>query len=46
MIASFTQVFIEAFNRAVWGTGEDGPVDLSGIGMATMLATIGTKSVL
>jgi hypothetical protein len=45
MIASFVQVFIESLQRA-WFRGDTEPVDLSGLGMATMLATIGVKSVL
>ena len=45
MIASFVQVFIEAFNRARGAAGEP-PVDLSVIGLSTMLATIGLKFIL
>lgn len=48
MIASFVQVFIEALQRTinVIRTGHGEPADLSNIGIATMLATIGVKSVL
>lgn len=45
MIASFVQVFIESFNRATEPADEDA-VALSWIGIITMLATIGVKSVL
>ena len=45
MIASFVQVFIESAQRA-WFRGDPEVVELSGMGMATMLATIGVKSVL
>ncbi|KAK4689690.1 hypothetical protein P7C73_g421, partial [Tremellales sp. Uapishka_1] len=44
MIASFVQVFIESFNRAREPAGE--VVDLSAIGISTMLATIVIKLVL
>lgn len=48
MISSFVQVFIEALQRTikVYRTGHGEPADLSNIGIATMLATIGVKSVL
>ena len=45
MIASFVQVFIESFERAIGRQGEPA-VELSWIGMGTMLATIGIKAVL
>ncbi|GFZ50512.1 hypothetical protein JCM24511_08269 [Saitozyma sp. JCM 24511] len=45
MIASFIQVFIESFERAI-APAEEAPVDLSVVGMSTMLATIGIKAVL
>jgi hypothetical protein len=45
MIASFVQVFIESFERAIGRTGEPA-VELSWVGMGTMLATIGVKSIL
>ncbi|BEI85621.1 hypothetical protein CcaverHIS002_0510220 [Cutaneotrichosporon cavernicola] len=47
MIVSFIQVFIESLqrlNRAL--RGDEPPVDLNIIGVATMLATIGVKAVL
>jgi len=45
MIASFVQVFIESFERAIGRQGEPA-VELSWIGMGTMLATIGVKAIL
>lgn len=44
MIASFVQVFIEAFQRAI--RPENTPFDLSVVGAATMVATIIVKAVL
>ncbi|WVW85057.1 hypothetical protein I302_107093 [Kwoniella bestiolae CBS 10118] len=45
MIASFVQVFIESFQRAM-KPSEEAPVDLSWLGIGVMLATIGIKSIL
>ncbi|WWC96456.1 hypothetical protein V866_003324 [Kwoniella sp. B9012] len=45
MIASFVQVFIESFQRAM-KPSEEAPVDLSWLGIGVMLATIGIKFVL
>jgi hypothetical protein len=45
MIASFVQIFIESVQRAFFRQDTE-VVELSPIGMATMLATIGVKSVL
>jgi hypothetical protein len=45
MIASFVQVFIESFERAIGRAGEPA-VELSWIGMGTMFATIGVKAIL
>jgi divalent metal cation (Fe/Co/Zn/Cd) transporter len=45
MIASFVQVFIESFERAIGRQGEPA-VELSWLGLGTMLATIGIKAVL
>ncbi|TYJ53394.1 hypothetical protein B9479_005994 [Cryptococcus floricola] len=45
MIASFVQVFIESFQRAT-GPGEGEEIDLGPLGLGTMLATIGIKSIL
>ncbi|WWC62941.1 uncharacterized protein I303_105539 [Kwoniella dejecticola CBS 10117] len=45
MIASFVQVFIESFERAI-GPAEEAAVDLSWLGIGVMLATIGIKSIL
>ncbi|EIW67609.1 hypothetical protein TREMEDRAFT_33448 [Tremella mesenterica DSM 1558] len=45
MIASFVQVFIESFQRVIGPQGKS-PVELSAIGIATMLATIGIKAVI
>ncbi|KAJ9116973.1 hypothetical protein QFC22_004631 [Naganishia vaughanmartiniae] len=44
MISSFTQVFIESFQRAV-GKQEEQVAELSWIGMATMVATIVIKGI-
>ncbi|KAJ9101768.1 hypothetical protein QFC21_003107 [Naganishia friedmannii] len=44
MIASFVQVFIESFQRAV-GKQEEQVAELSWIGMATMVATIVIKGI-
>lgn len=47
MIISFVQVFIESFQRLLRALqGDETPVDLSIVGIATMLATIGVKAVL
>jgi hypothetical protein len=47
MIISFVQVFIESLQRLHRALqGDTTPVDLSPIGIATMLATIGVKAVL
>lgn len=46
MIASFVQVLIESFQRLLKGDTNSEPVELNGIGMATMLATIAVKAVL
>lgn len=47
MIISFVQVFIESFQRLLRAIkGDEPPVDLSTVGIATMLATIGVKTVL
>ncbi|WWC88337.1 uncharacterized protein L201_003247 [Kwoniella dendrophila CBS 6074] len=45
MIASFVQVFIESFQRAI-GPADEEAVDLSWLGIGVMLATIGIKAVL
>ncbi|WWC71087.1 uncharacterized protein I206_105040 [Kwoniella pini CBS 10737] len=45
MIASFVQVFIESFQRAI-GPADESPVELSWLGIGVMLATIGIKSIL
>ncbi|ORY31810.1 hypothetical protein BCR39DRAFT_80831 [Naematelia encephala] len=45
MIASFVQVFIESFERAR-APADEAPVELSKIGIATMLATIIIKLIL
>ncbi|KAK8858889.1 hypothetical protein IAR55_003120 [Kwoniella newhampshirensis] len=45
MIASFVQVFIESFQRAI-GPSEDRQVDVSLLGVVVMLATIAVKAVL
>ncbi|ORX37076.1 hypothetical protein BD324DRAFT_579516 [Kockovaella imperatae] len=45
MIASFVQVFIEAFQRAR-DTSDNAPVELSTIGLVTMIVTIAVKLVL
>ncbi|KAL7420475.1 hypothetical protein Q5752_004425 [Cryptotrichosporon argae] len=46
MIASFIQVFIESFQRALAASSAEEAVELSAIGMGTMLATIGVKAVI
>ncbi|KAJ9109796.1 hypothetical protein QFC20_003212 [Naganishia adeliensis] len=45
MIASFAQVFIESFQRAI-GKQEEEVAELSWIGMATMVATIVIKGII
>nr|ODN92490.1 hypothetical protein L203_00767 [Cryptococcus depauperatus CBS 7841] len=45
MIASFVQVFVESFQRAITPS-QNKPVDLGPLGLGVMLATIGIKFVL